>query len=59
MNEPKKRKGRKPIVIDDALFKKEYKRYMTREIDKFEMAENLRISRHTLDKILREKGLLQ
>ena len=58
MTEPKKRKGRRPVKIDDELFEREYYRYITRDINKYEMAQNLNVSRPTLDKILKEKGLL-
>ena len=57
MNESKKRKGRKPVVIDESVFNEEYDKYITRKITKQEMAEHLHIARPTLDKILREKGL--
>lgn len=59
MTEPKKRRGRKPIEIDEKRFKEEYQNYITRKIDKYEMAENLKISRPTLDRILKEKGFLR
>lgn len=58
MTEPKKRKGRKPIVIDNKSFMKEYKLYASRKITKYELAERLNISRPTLDRILKEKGFV-
>lgn len=58
MNEPKKRRGRQRIVIEEKLFEKEYADYATRKIEKYELAERLGISRPTLDRILKDKGLL-
>lgn len=58
MTESKKRKGRKPIVIDNKSFMKEYKLYASRKITKYELAERFNISRPTLDRILKEKGFL-
>lgn len=43
--------------IDEELFNAEYKKYMAREISKAQLARNLRISRPTLDKLLKDKGL--
>lgn len=43
-------KGRKSIDIPD--FDKHYKRYMNREISKSKLAEELNISRPTLDKLI-------
>lgn len=43
--------------IDEELFNAEYKKYMAREISKAQMAKNLSISRPTLDKLLKDKGL--
>lgn len=48
----KKYKGRKAISIPD--FEKHYKRYMSREISKSELAKELKISRPTLDKLIAE-----
>ena len=48
-------KGRKPVQIDDAVFNREYARYMRREISKTELAKVLKISRPTLDKMIQEK----
>lgn len=47
-----KYKGRKAIDIPD--FKEYYDRYMKREISKVKLAEELRISRPTLDKLIKE-----
>ena len=49
-----KYKGRKPVEIDSAIFEKEYTRYMQREINKTELAKALKVSRPTLDKMIRE-----
>lgn len=48
-------KGRKAIEIDDKKFNEEYNRYMSREINKTELAKILKVSRPTLDKMIREK----
>ena len=53
-----KYKGGQVKKIDDALFEKHYAKYKERIINKKQLAEALEISRPTLDKILREKGLL-
>ena len=47
-------KGRKPIEIDDNLFRTQYERYEHREINKTELAKILKVSRPTLDKMIRE-----
>lgn len=47
-------KGRKPIDIDSEVFKAQYDRYVRREINKTELAKVLRVSRPTLDKMIRE-----
>lgn len=47
-----KYKGRKPKVIPD--FEKYYRAYMMREINKVEFAEQISVSRVTLDKLIRE-----
>lgn len=49
-----KYKGRKPIEIDSAKFETEYERYMKREINKTELAKVLKVSRPTLDRMIRE-----
>ena len=43
--------------IDEAAFNTAYKKYKNREINKKELAELLNISRPTLDKLIKEKGL--
>ena len=47
-------KGRKPIDIDSEVFKAQYDRYVRREINKTELARVLKVSRPTLDKMIRE-----
>lgn len=47
-----KYKGRKEVKIDD--FEMHYKRYMSREVSKAELAKELKISRPTLDKLINE-----
>lgn len=47
-----KYKGRKTIDIPD--FDIHYKRYMSREVSKIKLAEELNVSRPTLDKLIRE-----
>lgn len=49
-----KYKGRKPVEIDSNVFRREYDRYKAREISKTELARVLRISRPTLDRMLKE-----
>jgi len=44
--------------IDSDTFDKEYKKYSERAINKRQLAENLKISRPTLDRMLKEKGLM-
>ncbi len=48
----KKYKGRKAVTIPD--FEEHYKRYLKREINKSELAKELKISRPTLDKLIAE-----
>lgn len=48
-------KGRQVKAIDDDTFNREYARYLNREITKKQLAEILKISRPTLDKIIKEK----
>ena len=52
-----KYKGGQVKKIDDALFTKHYEEYKERKINKKQLAEALEISRPTLDKLLKEKGL--
>ena len=49
-----KYKGRKPIEIDDKKFKACYDEYMSRQISKTEFAKKIKVSRPTLDKMLKE-----
>ena len=48
-----KYKGRKEIEVD-RNFKAGYERYLNRELNKVELAKELKISRPTLDKLIRE-----
>ena len=48
----KKYKGRKAVSIPD--FEKHYQRYLKREINKSDLAKELKISRPTLDKLINE-----
>lgn len=50
-------KGGQVKKIDDAAFLVAYERYQRREINKGEFAAALKVSRPTLDKILKERGL--
>lgn len=49
-----KYKGRKAIEIDNDVFKIQYERYTRREINKTELAKILKVSRPTLDKMIKE-----
>lgn len=51
-----KYKGRRPVEVDSTIWNRQYDRYMRREINKSEMARILKISRPTLDKMLKEVG---
>ncbi len=53
-----KYKGGQVKKIDNDLFMTHFKEYKERKINKKQLAEVLEISRPTLDKLLREKGLL-
>ena len=44
--------------IDDATFNAAYEKYKNREINKAQFADSLKISRPTLDKLLKDKGLM-
>lgn len=46
--------GRKPIEVSDLVWKKNYERYLKREINKVEFAKILKVSRPTLDKLLKK-----
>lgn len=50
-----KYKGRQVKAIDKDLFDRELEKYNTRQITKKQLAENLKISRPTLDKLLKER----
>lgn len=50
-------KGGQVKQIDEDHFARVYARYSLRQITKKEMAEELKISRPTLDKLLKDKGL--
>ena len=52
-----KYKGGQVKKIDDKTFSKYYQQYQSREINKVQFAKALGISRPTLDKLLRDKGL--
>jgi len=49
-----KYKGRRPIQIDDVIWKRNYERYQRRELNKGELCKALKISRPTLEKLLKE-----
>ena len=51
-------KGGQVKKIDDKEFNKSYERYKSREITKTKFAAELKISRPTLDKLLKDKGLM-
>lgn len=51
-------KGGQVKKIDENRFTTAYERYQRREISKSAMAKELEISRPTLDKLLRDKGLM-
>ena len=50
-------KGRQVKAIDEEIFSKYYVEYKLRRINKTQLAEKLNISRPTLDKLLKDKGL--
>lgn len=52
-----KYKGGQVKRIDDDLFNKYYEEYRVRKITKTKLAELLKISRPTLDKLIKDKGL--
>lgn len=47
--------GRKEVTIDDEVFTEAYGRYMKREITKSALAQELGVSRPTLDKLIKER----
>lgn len=51
-------KGGQVKKIDEELFARKYAEYKLRKITKSEMAAALNISRPTLDKLLKEKGMI-
>ena len=52
-----KYKGGQIKKIDDKVFNTAYERYKTRQINKVQFAKELRISRPTLDKLLKERAV--
>ena len=52
-----KYKGGQVKRIDDKAFTEAYERYQRRELNKTQLAAELKISRPTLDKLLKDKGL--
>lgn len=48
-------KGRKAVSIETDKFETAYKRYLNREINKSQLAKELRISRPTLDRLIKER----
>ena len=53
-----KYKGKAVKEIDEDLFTRSYEDYKTRHITKSELAKRLGISRPTLDKLLKDKGIV-
>lgn len=53
-----KYKGRQPKQIDETLFRSLYSDFISRKITKTEMAVMLDLTRPTLDKLLKKRGLL-
>lgn len=47
--------GRQHVKIDEEQFTKAYDRYMRREINKVQFAQEMNLSRPTLDRILKER----
>ena len=52
-----KYKGGQVKAIDEEFFNKQYELYKNREINKKELAAALKISRPTLDKLLKDKNI--
>lgn len=50
-------KGRQVKAISDDVFNAAYEKYQKREMNKVELAAALKVSRPTLDKLLKDKGL--
>ena len=53
-----KYKGGQVKKIDEEVFAKHYAEYKLRKINKTQLAAALNISRPTLDKLLKDKGLV-
>lgn len=53
-----KYKGRQVKQINEELFARKYADYKLRKINKTQLAQELNVSRPTLDKLLKDKGLL-
>ena len=51
-------KGGQAKKIDEDMFNEAYNKYKNREFSKAELARQLKISRPTLDKMLKDKGLM-
>ena len=49
-----KYKGRKPVEVDSAIWNRNYQKYMSRQINKGEFAKALKVSRPTLERMLKE-----
>ncbi len=47
-------KGRKPVNVSKETFEMYYEKYSKREINKMELAKELKVSRPTLDKLIKE-----
>lgn len=54
-----KYRGRKPVEVEEDVLVQLWNEYIIRRINKVQMAKKLHISRTTLDKILKEKGLMK
>ncbi len=54
-----KYRGRKPVEVEEDVLVQLWDEYIIRRINKVQMAKKLHISRTTLDKILKEKGLMK
>lgn len=54
-----KYRGRKPVEVEEDVLVQLWNEYIMGRINKVQMAKKLHISRTTLDKILKEKGLMK
>lgn len=54
-----KYKGRQPRKIDEVLFNTLYNDFLMRKISKTELAKRLNMTRPTLDRILKKRGLMK